>query len=231
MRKTFLLLFSLCVAPALVRAGASPEVVNARYASGRDVAVRSDGFTASGKSVGVTLNFAPAKDQDLTVVQNTGSHFINGKFNNLAHRQIVTLHYGNAAYHFIANYYGGSGRDLVLTHIDLDNLSAAAQSKLDSNLLLALNKSRGQAPFDRPTTLRPEDYEKEGRVLVEIQTSAPTAVANQIKALGGQPIPGWQTATSVRAWIPASELEKLAGLPDVQSVSAARPSITHRIAR
>jgi alpha-tubulin suppressor-like RCC1 family protein len=49
-----------------------------------------------------------------TLVENTGSEFITGAFANLAHGQIISLNHAGTAYRFIANYYGGSGNDLVL---------------------------------------------------------------------------------------------------------------------
>ncbi len=45
---------------------------------------------------------------------NTGLAFISGSFANLAHGQAVTLSYGGVNYDFVANYYGGTGNDLVL---------------------------------------------------------------------------------------------------------------------
>ena len=48
------------------------------------------------------------------VVKNTGLGFINGRFDNLTNGQKVALSYGGTNYAFAANYYGGSGNDLVL---------------------------------------------------------------------------------------------------------------------
>ena len=205
------------------------DVVSASYKSGAEVPVRSDDFTATGKSVTVTLNFAPTTAQDLTLVQNTGRGFIQGKFSNLAQGQIVTLHYGGAAYHFVANYYGGKGKDLVLMRINLDDLSPAAAKKLDNQLVLALKKNRGQAPFDRAKSFRPEDYEKDSRVLVDIEAAVTNDLSSQITQLGGQVIDGWQTATSLRAWVPFVQLEAVANLAAIRSITAARPSITRRL--
>lgn len=216
---------------AITSAESFAETISASFASGSEVAVRSEGFTANDKSVQVALNFAPASGQDLTLVRNTGSGFIRGKFKNLAQGQIVTLRYGGIAYHFVANYYGGSGRDLVLTRISLDDLSPAAREKLDNQLVLALKKSRRETPFDRATSLRPEDYEKGGRVLVDIEASVSSELTKQIAQLGGEVINGWETAGSLRAWIPLARLEALANLPGIQSISAARPSITRHIER
>jgi len=215
---------------ALTCAHTFADVVTARYATGAEVPVTADGFSAIDKSVDLTLSFAPAEGQDLTLVRNTGPKFIQGEFNNLAHGKIVALQYRGVTYHFVANYYGGEGRDLVLMHLRLDDLSVAARQKLDDALVLALNRSRGAAPFDRPVSLRPEDYETGGRVLVDMKASVSTELVNQIARLGGEVVNDRQTAITLRAWVPFTQLEAVADLKGIQSMSAARPSITHRLA-
>jgi hypothetical protein len=205
------------------------DVIKAHYATAAEVPVSAAGFDANGKQVDLTLNFAPPDGQDLMVVRNTGPKFIQGEFGNLAHGQIVALPYGGVTYHFVANYYGGEGRDLVLMRIRLDDLSAAAVGKLDDQLVLALKKSRGAAPFDRSTSLRPEDYETKGRVLVDMRASLSSELLNRIAGLGGEVINGKQTATTLRAWVPLTQLEAVANLKSIQSMSAARPTMTHHL--
>jgi len=205
------------------------EVVKARYSTASEVPVSAAGFTAHGKTVDLTLNFAPLKGVDLVLVHNTSSGFIAGTFDNLGQGQIVSLPFGGLAYHFVANYYGGSGRDLVLMSINVDDLSAAVLQKMDSQLVLALKKSRGQAPFDRATSLRPEDCEKGERVLVDINNSVSNQLADQIAQLGGEVSQGWQTPTTLRAWVPFKQLEAVANLDAIQSMSAAVPSVTRRL--
>ena len=78
-----------------------------------DVPVTAASYTASG-NVNFTLNFVPATGTNLTAVNNTGLPFITGRFDNLTQGQTVALSYGGITYHFIANYYGGTGNDLVL---------------------------------------------------------------------------------------------------------------------
>src|SRR5256885_2830946 len=147
---------------ALTSADMFADVVKASYATGAEVAVTSDGFTATDKSVDLTLNFVPAEGQDLTLVRNTGPGFIRGNFNNLTHGQIVALQYRGVSYHFVANYYGGAGRDLVLMRLRLDDLSGGAPQKIDDSLVLAPEKSRGGSPFRRPRSLRPRGYGTRG---------------------------------------------------------------------
>jgi alpha-tubulin suppressor-like RCC1 family protein len=94
--------------------GTVTGVLRAVYGGGSDVPLSAAAFTATGSSVDFTLNYAPAIGTTLTVVRNTGLGFIGGTFDNLAQGQMVTLSYGGADYRFVANYYGGSGNDLVL---------------------------------------------------------------------------------------------------------------------
>lgn len=84
------------------------------YGSAGQVALTTSGFTATGKTANIALNFAPQPGAQLMVVRNSGAGFITGNFTNLAHGQAVVLSYGGVSYNFVANYYGGSGNDLVL---------------------------------------------------------------------------------------------------------------------
>jgi alpha-tubulin suppressor-like RCC1 family protein len=89
-------------------------VVAASYHSAAAVPVTLASYTATGNSVDFTLNFAPAVGTSLTVVNNTGLGFIQGTFDNLAQGQRVMLSFDGIRYGFVANYFGGSGNDLVL---------------------------------------------------------------------------------------------------------------------
>ena len=78
------------------------------------VPVSVGGLVASGQRLAFALNYAPAVGTNLTVVRNAGNGFIQGAFDNLAQGQAVNLAFGGLTYRFVANYYGGSGNDLVL---------------------------------------------------------------------------------------------------------------------
>ncbi|OAI56762.1 hypothetical protein AYO49_00605, partial [Verrucomicrobiaceae bacterium SCGC AG-212-N21] len=52
------------------------------------------------------------------VVKNIGLPFINGAFSNLSQGQTVNLSYNGVRYKFAANYFGGTGNDLVLQWAD-----------------------------------------------------------------------------------------------------------------
>lgn len=91
-----------------------PGNVQASYANAAHVPVVANGFVAAGWNVDLGLQFAPEMGASLTVVRNTDLAFIKGEFANLAQGQEVWLSHNGTSYRFIANYYGGSGNDLVL---------------------------------------------------------------------------------------------------------------------
>jgi hypothetical protein len=86
----------------------------ASYTSGSQVPLTANGLTANGTTVSFALNYAPATGAELMVVKNTSLDFINGTFDNLTNGQPVLLSWAGVTYSFVANYYGGSGNDLVL---------------------------------------------------------------------------------------------------------------------
>ena len=92
-------------------------VLDAVWNTPADVPVTASSFTATSKTVNLTLNCVPSCN-GLTVVRNTGPGFIQGRFANLAQGQTVVLSYGGGSYTFVADYYGGSGNDLVLVWAD-----------------------------------------------------------------------------------------------------------------
>jgi hypothetical protein len=59
-----------------------------------------------------------------------------------------------------------------------------------------------------------------------MEASVSKELLNQIALVGGQVINGSETATTLRAMVPLSQLETLAGRADVKFISPARLSIT-----
>jgi len=84
------------------------------FNSSSSVPVTVADFNATGLVANWALNYAPAVGTTLTVVRNTGTNPIQGTFANLAQGQLVPLTYGGVTYPFVANYFGGTGNDLVL---------------------------------------------------------------------------------------------------------------------
>lgn len=97
----------------------APTTLNANFTSASTVPLTTSIYYPSGATVNLSLNFAPATGSSLTIVKITGMNMIRGTFQNLAQGQSVSLAYGGTTYHFVANYFGGSGRDLVLQWADL----------------------------------------------------------------------------------------------------------------
>jgi hypothetical protein len=209
------------------------QSISATYVSDSQVPVSSSDFTAEGKTINIALQFAPQPGTQLTLVRNTGSGIIRGRFNNLEQGQTITLNYSGLSYHFVANYFGGKGNDLVLLWTTGDELvSTAAKTKLDGQLLLALRKNRKEPPFDKPTTLEPAIPIKDSdRALVDIEGSISSALVDQVTLLGGTIPAGSPSTTTLRAMVPLSQLEMLASRADVKSISPAQLSVVSRMER
>jgi hypothetical protein len=210
--------------------GAAPDV-NATYVTGSETPIKAADFAAEGKTINITLNFAPHPGTQLMLVQNTGPGIIRGRFENLGQGQTIALSYSGISYHFVANYYGGNGNDLVLLWTTGDELvPPVARAKLDGQLLLALRKSRGEPPFDRPTSLEPAIPVKDGdRVLVDIEGWVSKALLDQITLMGGALPDNAASNTMLRAMVSLSQLENLASRADVTSISPAKVSVTTRL--
>lgn len=88
--------------------------VTAHFASADTIPVTASAYSAAGSEVDLSLGFAPVAGTDLTVVENTGLPFIVGSFSNLAHGQRIGLNFDGVVYRFVANYFGGTGNDLVI---------------------------------------------------------------------------------------------------------------------
>ena len=84
------------------------------FASATATALTTPAYDATGNTFNLALGLAPPTGTDLVVINNTGPGQIAGRFASLAQGQAVALVYNNATYKFVANYYGGTGNDLVL---------------------------------------------------------------------------------------------------------------------
>jgi len=111
MKHFILIILLTCIGLA---ARSSSATINASFTSASSVPVTAASYTATGNTVNLSLGFAPPTGTTLTLVNNTGLSFITGRFSNLSQGQVVNLSYGGKSYRFVANYYGGTGNDLVL---------------------------------------------------------------------------------------------------------------------
>jgi len=84
------------------------------FSSSGIIPVTVNGLNATGNTAVLGLGFAPQPGTNLTLINNTSQGLISGSFSNLTHGQLVSLFHGGVSYQFVANYYGGTGNDLVL---------------------------------------------------------------------------------------------------------------------
>jgi hypothetical protein len=117
-----------------------------------------------------------------------------------------------------------------MTASDQKSVPASTLKKLDTQLVLALKKSRGEPPFDKPTSLEPDiPVKHDGRVLVDIQASVSKGLLNQIALDGGWVNNSSVTTTTLRAMVPFTQLEALAGRADVKFIFPAKRIVNSKI--
>lgn len=88
------------------------------YLDGTEIPISADGFVAEGQRIDIELAYHPSVGTELTVVNNTGLEFIEGRFFGLEQAQILVLPYEDVNYRLVADYFGGTGNDLVLRWAD-----------------------------------------------------------------------------------------------------------------
>lgn len=104
----------LAVLLLLLGVTAPARALTAVFNSPTDIPASAATYDATGEMVDFNLGFAPTTGSTLTVVNNTGLAHIVGEFSNLAQGDLVPLTFAGTTYHFVANYFGGTGNDLVL---------------------------------------------------------------------------------------------------------------------
>ena len=103
-----------------------------------------------------------------------------------------------------------------------ESLPPSTLKKLGPQIVLALKQSRGEPPFDKPTSLRPDIPMRDGdRVLVDLEVTVSEGLMNQIALLGGKVASSPDPTHIIRAMIPLTQVEALAGRADVKSISPA----------
>lgn len=104
----------------------------------------------------------------------------------------------------------------------------AAQKKLDSHIVLAIKKSRGEPPFDKPTQLDPDlAIEPDGRVLVDLNAKVTAELLALIERRGGKVLQHFESMRFIRARVPLSSLEGIAAHSDVSFISPAAQATTN----
>lgn len=105
-----------------------------------------------------------------------------------------------------------------------------AQQKMDSQLVHAVKHSRGE-PFapGAPNLQMDVKFEKDGRVLVDIDASVTPALLALIPQGGGQVISSFAQFRAIRALVTVGQLETLASSQDVTYIGRARESHTNKM--
>jgi len=98
--------------PALLTVQEAPNI-SATIDSITDIPFSGDSISVAG-TLNLTLGFEPAPGTNLTIIKNTGTAFLDGTYSNIPQGGTFALTYNGKTYNFIANYYGGNGRSLVL---------------------------------------------------------------------------------------------------------------------
>jgi hypothetical protein len=107
-----------------------------------------------------------------------------------------------------------------------------AQKKIDSQLLYALYRKRGEADAKGvPTGELGVRFDDEGRAIVNIRARVTRTVLARIKSAGGTVISSSERYRDIRAHVPLEKLEGLAALKDVHSIMPAEEATTNAVPR
>jgi hypothetical protein len=105
----------------------------------------------------------------------------------------------------------------------------AAQKKIDSQLLYAIYRERGEA---ETKGVPPGDllvkFDAKRRALVSIRARVTTDLLATIKKLGGDVISSSERGNDIRASLPLGKLEELAALKTVFAIMPAEEATTNR---
>jgi hypothetical protein len=103
-----------------------------------------------------------------------------------------------------------------------------AQAKIDSQLLQALYRKRGEAATKGvPAGELSVRFDEEGRALVTVRARPIGTVMAKIKRLGGVVLSHSERYDDIRAAVPLEKLEKLAALKEVRAIMPAEEATTN----
>lgn len=105
----------------------------------------------------------------------------------------------------------------------------AVQRKIDTQLLYALYRERGDAEVKGvpPGELRVK-YDAKRRAFVDIRARVSSQLLTTIKTFGGEVVSSSARYADIRAYLPLGKLEDLAVLPDVRAIAPAEEATTRR---
>jgi hypothetical protein len=103
-----------------------------------------------------------------------------------------------------------------------------AQRKIDTQLLYALYRQRGEAEAKGvPAGELRVKFDEKRRALVTIRARVTRAVLAKIKRLGGEVISSSVRYDDIRAHLPLEKMEELAALKDVRAIMPAEEATTN----
>ena len=106
-----------------------------------------------------------------------------------------------------------------------------AQQKLDSHIHLATQAASGAVTQSTmpslPNMVKSLEFNEQGHVHVDIQGTVTPALLDEIVALGGTVESSFPNYGAIRAWIPLSAAETLAGRDDVTFIKPAAKAATN----
>jgi len=106
----------------------------------------------------------------------------------------------------------------------------SAQKKIDSQLLYALYRKRGEARTKGvPSGELAVKFDDKGRVIVNIRARVTTTVLAKIKSAGGRIISSSARYNDIRAHLPLEKLEGLAALKDVFAIMPLEEATTNSL--
>lgn len=150
-----------------------PLILAAALNNASSTVVTSPGFSASGRTINLNLNFTPSPGAVIKLVDNTASGTpIEGQFVNLPNHSLVTLAYQGAGYVFYVDYAGGDGNDLTLS------LTPIPQS-------IAFETPSPQSPGAAPFTLNATA--SSGLPVAFSVVAGPASLAGKTVTLSGAP--------------------------------------------
>ncbi|HEX8148922.1 MAG TPA: S8 family serine peptidase [Pyrinomonadaceae bacterium] len=105
-----------------------------------------------------------------------------------------------------------------------------AQAKIDSQLIYAAKQQRGEAITDAVETLEVDvKVDERGYTLVDIRAEVTAQVLSTIRQVGGKVISSFPRDEAIRASLPLSSIETVAGLAEVKFIRPAEVPYTEKV--
>jgi hypothetical protein len=103
-----------------------------------------------------------------------------------------------------------------------------AQQKIDTQLLYALYRERGEAETKGvPTGELRVKFDEKGRALITVRARVTKALLARIEHLGGKIVSSSGRYNDIRAYLPLAKLEELAALKEVRAIMPAEEAVTN----